>query len=370
MPFTLSPRKPSRPAQNQRGQRSALRDLQRTLEEEAQSQDEDVFREEVNSLPARNRRPAQAAAALEAEFAPAPKTPPAEIPAEAPVRRDFAAREAAAQPAAASRPQGSFRDFKNALRAYLTGLAPGRITATELRLRVGEEAMEAYQHGEVTLEQLQYRAVDPRGFIGYRFGEELLEVLGYYRPSTRALQERRELARARPEDAWAKVSNRWDGLFTGLNGAFSMKEFCSARVQEIAIGEAFAWHLQKIIGLLPEESGLGDIVGLSRDMDPPPRSRGIGRTTSEVTISGMLAAAQVYGPQAVADYVLGQVTAKDPIAQGVHRLMDEFAGFATPYDTIPCPSDNDVGRLINRVRSRADSMSSLTAPSSDLSWLR
>ena len=227
MPFTLSPRKPSRPAQRS-AQRSPLRDLQRSLAEEAQSQDDDVFREEVNSVAAKSRRPARAAAALEAEFAPTTRIPATHIPAEAPVQRDFAADETAPPraPAADARPQGSFRDFKNVLRAYLTGIAPGRVTATELRLRVGEEAIEAYQRSEISLEQLQYRAVDPRGFIGYRFGEELLEALGYYRPSTRALQERRELARARPEDAWAKVSNRWDGLFTGLNGAISMLARC------------------------------------------------------------------------------------------------------------------------------------------------
>ena len=80
MPFTLSPRKPSRPAQRS-AQRSPLRDLQRSLAEEAQSQDDDVFREEVNSVAAKSRRPARAAAALEAEFAPTTRIPATHIPA-------------------------------------------------------------------------------------------------------------------------------------------------------------------------------------------------------------------------------------------------------------------------------------------------
>ncbi|MEQ8346328.1 MAG: hypothetical protein RIB84_29555 [Sneathiellaceae bacterium] len=364
MPFTLTSRKQPRPAQNPRAQRSALRDLQRNLAEEADAHTDEAFRSELDKSAAakpqrRRAMPGVDLADPVTEDAPATAAP-------------RAARPADALPGAAEqiRPQGSFRDFKTALRSYLTGIEAGRVTATELAQRVGEDAVTAYQRSDLTLEHLQYRAVDPRGFVGYRFGEELLETLGYYRPSARALDDRRVAARSRSEAGQSNVTNRWDGQFTGLNGAFSLKDFATARVQEIAIGEAFAWHLQQIIGLLPEDSGLGDVVGVQREMGPPPRSRGIGRTTSEVTISGMLAAAQVYGAAAVADYVLGQVSAKDATAQGVHRLMDEFAGYATPYDTIPCPSDNDVGRLIKRVRTRADSMSSLSAPSSDLTWLR
>lgn len=269
-----------------------------------------------------------------------------------------------------ARPQGSFRDFKAALRTWLTGIAPGRNSAAELAAKVGEEAVAAYQRGELGLDQLQYRAIDGRGFVGYRFGEELLEALGYYRPSTRAVEERKALARLRPEERAARVSNRWDGQFTGLQGAFSLKDFATAGVQEIAIGEAFAWHLQRIISLLPDDLGLGDMVGRRIEMDPPPGSRGIGRTTVEVTVSGILAAAHVYGAQAVADYLLGAASPKDDMAQGVHRLMREFAGYATPYDTIPQPSDSDVGRLIERVRGHSRAPGSRHEPLDDPDWLR
>lgn len=333
MPFTLSPRKPSRRADPPRPQRGRLRaiDLDPVAEAEAEA-------------------PALRTAA------PPPR------PAPAPVTED----DDRAVPGD-DRPRGSFRDFKAALRVWLTGIAPGRTSAADLAQKVGEEAVAAYQRSALTLEQLQYRAVDARGFIGYRFGEELLETLGYYRPTPQALAQREALARMRPEESWSRVANRWDGHFTGLQGAFSLKDFATPGVQEIAIGEAFALHLQRIIGLLPGEMGLGDVVGIRRELDPPPRSRGIGRTGVDVAVSGILAAAQVYGPEPVANYLLGGASHKDEVAQGIHRLMSEFAGYATPYDTIPQPSDSDVGHLIARVRGGAQRRSN---PFDDPDWLR
>lgn len=261
-----------------------------------------------------------------------------------------AATRTDAVPGHGDRPRGSFRDFKTGLRVWLTGIAPGKLTATDLAQKVGEDAVAAYQRGELSLDQLQYRAIDARGFIGYRFGEEVLQILGYYRPTAQTVREWQDLSRLPPGARWSRIRNRWDGQFTGLQGAFSLKDFAAAGVQEIAIGEAFAWHLQQLIGLLPDEMGLGDMVGLRRDMDPPPGSRGASRSTCTVTISGILAAAQCYGATPVATYLLGPAAPRDPMAQSIHRMMSEFAGYATPYDTIPRPTDSDVGSLIDRVR--------------------
>lgn len=243
--------------------------------------------------------------------------------------------------------RGSFRDFRAALRIHLTGLSADALADEGLPQpilldKVGAVAAAAFHRGELGVEALQYHVRSPAGFGAYRLSETLLAELGYYRRPRR-----------RSPDPGAAGAPFAGGHFTGLRGIWSAEDLLPPAVQERLLLEAMAWNLRKIGSQLPPHLSLADLLGL-------PLSAGGGteggerllsaapRPASCLTLSGMLAAAQIHGAEAAAAALWRP--ADMPRDRMVRTAMRQFGGFATPFEAPLRPRQEEVEHLLAAVR--------------------
>ncbi|MEQ8346327.1 MAG: hypothetical protein RLO22_09470 [Sneathiellaceae bacterium] len=277
----------------------------------------------------------------------ADEAPPAD-PAPEDLRMVAAIRDWSALEARHDLPlRGSFADFLEAFRLTVTGISvrgakTRDLSYDDLSAVAGEDAAEAFLRGEIGLRELQYRARHRDGLGAYRLGEAQLQELGYYRrlPHPPASGE--------PYLPKPATETAWHGWFTGLRGIRSVEDLLQVDTQEHIVLEAFARHLRDIAGLLPSGTLLGDLVGrpIAGAEAAALPAHGPG---GHLTLSALLAAAQLHGPEALVDALLHP----ESLARG--RAMDHclrtFAGYATPFDGMPQPSSGDIDHVLSRVRS-------------------
>lgn len=258
--------------------------------------------------------------------------------------------------------RGSFADFLEAFRVQVTGISVHASQAREpshedLAAVAGGSAAAAFLRGEIGLRDLQYQARHRDGLGAYRLGEAQLEDLGYYRrlphpPTT-----------AGPARLSQQQEPIWHGRFIGRRGIRSLPDLLRVDVQERIVLEAFARHLHDIADLLPAGTMLADLVGRpiagSDDVAVPACEPG-----SRLTVSAMLAAAQLHGPAAMVDAVLHP----ESLTRGraMEQCLRRFAGFATPFDGMPRPSGPDIDHLMTRVRQAAAGLSAAKGGQSSL----
>lgn len=186
--------------------------------------------------------------------------------------------------------QGNFRDMLEALGERETGFTSG--------------------------DSRQYNFVNPQlYFLGkYQFAEILLIRLGYYR-STSYFGN-------------GANKNYWRGTWTGKNGINSKAEFLnSPEVQEKAIRQAFGVYWQDVNYLMNKrgksiESYLSQVKTFNEGGKPK---------TIKITLSGIIAAAHLKGPDKVVDLLVSGKVSQDPFGTSILAYLSEFGG----YETIP-----------------------------------
>ncbi|MEM7580074.1 MAG: hypothetical protein AAF316_09505 [Cyanobacteria bacterium P01_A01_bin.80] len=188
--------------------------------------------------------------------------------------------------------RGSFRDMLEALGERETGLASG--------------------------DSRQYKFVNPQlYFLGkYQFAEILLIRLGYYQ--------------AQVYFGNGADKNYWRGRWTGKNGINSKAEFLnSPEVQEQAIREAFGVYWQDINYLMNNrgqsiESYLSQVKTFNESGK---------RRTIKITLSGIIAAAHLKGPDKVVDLLVSGKVSQDPFGTSILEYLEKFGGYeTTPED--------------------------------------
>ncbi len=215
---------------------------------------------------------------------------------------------------------GSFTDFRDALRAFESGVdwdryQAGIITEWQIRGWVGDATWEAWEAGEISWTDMQYRSMNSLGFVGYQFGEALLIDLGYYQ-----------------DDVYygnGAASNTWDGTWTGKNGATSLEAFMTAAVQEPAILDAFGYNLSVIeTGLAQQGKSLDDFLGTNGSY-----TSGGQTVTVELTLTGILAAAHLRGAWGTLSLLLSGAVSTDENGTSILQYVAQFGGYDSPTVT-------------------------------------
>lgn len=188
--------------------------------------------------------------------------------------------------------RGNFNDMLEALGERETGLASG--------------------------DSRQYKFVNPQlYFLGkYQFAEILLIRLGYYKATSYFGN--------------GANKNYWKGRWTGKNGINSKTEFLnSPEVQEQAIREAFGVYWQDINNLMNKRGkSIESYLSQVKTFDESGKSR-----TIKITLSGIIAAAHLKGPDKVVDLLVSGRVSQDPFGTSILEYLSEFGGYqVTPQD--------------------------------------
>lgn len=180
------------------------------------------------------------------------------------------------------------------------------------------EALGERETGFISGDSKQYNFVNPQlYFLGkYQFVEILLIRLGYYK--------------AKVYFGNGANKNYWRGTWTGKNGINSKAEFLnSPEIQEIAIREAFGVYWQDINYLIKKrgksiESYLSQVKTFNESGKP---------RTVKVTLSGIIAAAHLKGPDKVVDLLVSGKVSQDPFGTSILAYLEEFGSYEiTPKD--------------------------------------
>ncbi|MBV6624919.1 MAG: hypothetical protein KI793_18660 [Rivularia sp. (in: Bacteria)] len=164
----------------------------------------------------------------------------------------------------------------------------------------------------------QYTFVNPQlYFLGkYQFAEILLIRLGYYK--------------AQVYFGNGAKKNYWRGTWTGKDGINSKAEFLnSPEVQEKAIREAFGVYWQDINYLMNKkgksiESYLSQVKTFNESGKPK---------TIKITLSGIIAAAHLKGPDKVVDLLVSGKVSQDSFGTSILSYLSEFGDYeTTPED--------------------------------------
>lgn len=221
-------------------------------------------------------------------------------------------------------PAGTYRDFRDALRAFESGwdrqrYAAGNIVDAQLDQWAGGPVTAFYPAydswsdlSDAEWTAMSYRSTNSLGFVGYQFGEPLLIDLGYY-----------------DDDVFygaGAATNTWDGAWTGKNGVDSLDEFKTEAAQEVAIQEAFGYNLKIIAdGLAASGRSLADYLGTSMSFQQDGRSVSV-----EITLTGILAAAHLRGAYGLLNLLQNGSVSTDEFGTSILQYMQQFGGYDAP----------------------------------------
>lgn len=220
---------------------------------------------------------------------------------------------------------GTFTDFLDALRAFESGVdydryLSGQITEWQIRSWVGDANWNAWQAGQLSWRDMQYTSVNSLGFVGYQFGEALLDDLGYYQGNT---------------------GNLWTGHFTGKNGVDSFATL-KTDIQEAIILDAFGYNLNVIeSGLEAKGTNLDALIGSQRTyVDTNGQS-----VTVTLTLTGILAAAHLRGAWGTLDLLNNGSASADEYGTSILKYIQQFGAYDTPSYSVLI-SAHQVGKTL------------------------
>lgn len=213
--------------------------------------------------------------------------------------------------------RGSFDDFLDSMRAFESGVdydrfKSGQISEAQIRQWVGENNWQAYQSGDLTWEQMQYKSMNSLGFVGYQFGEALLIDLGYYK-----------------DDVYygnGAATNTWDGTFTGKNGIHSLDDL-KTDLQEHVIRDAFGYNLNVIkAGLAASGKSLDDFIG----QDFTYQDTNGAQVTVTLSMTGILAASHLRGAWGTLALLQNGSSSADENGTSILKYIQQFGGYDAP----------------------------------------
>ena len=191
----------------------------------------------------------------------------------------------------ASKRKGSFQDMLNALGERETG-------------RTSTAA---------------YTFVNPQlYFLGkYQFAEVLLRRLGYYK--------------AQVYYGNGADKNYWRGAWTNKRGINSKNKFLnSPNVQEAAIKEAFAVYWQDVNSLLKQRG-----KSINQYLNKPIKFKdGNKSKTITITLSGLLAATHLRGPDNMVNLLVQGKVSRDEFGTSILDYLEMFSGYDTTLKDI------------------------------------
>ncbi|MCJ8281859.1 MAG: hypothetical protein MJK14_18885 [Rivularia sp. ALOHA_DT_140] len=174
------------------------------------------------------------------------------------------------------------------------------------------EALGERETGLSSGDSKQYKFVNPQlYFLGkYQFAEILLIRLGYYKATSYFGN--------------GADKNYWRGSWTGKNGINSKAEFLkSPEIQEKAIREAFGVYWQDINYLMNKKGkSINSYLSRTKTFNHNRQSR-----TITITLSGIIAAAHLKGPDKVVDFFINGKASQDHFGTSIVTYLEEFGGY-------------------------------------------
>lgn len=160
----------------------------------------------------------------------------------------------------------------------------------------------------------QYTFVNPQLiFLGkYQFAEVLLIRLGYYK--------------AQVYYGNGADKNYWRGTWTNKRGINSKAKLLNTpAVQEAAIREAFAVYYQDINYLLKQRrKSINDYLGKRQKFSDGGKSK-----TITITLSGLMAAAHLRGPDNVVNLLIQGKVSRDEFGTSILEYLENYGGYDT-----------------------------------------
>lgn len=244
-------------------------------------------------------------------------------------------------------------NFDQLAMAYAAVEAPGRIardaatgTRVEERITVREyfsrlDVLHLFDDGRpLSIKNMQYHSTNALGFIGYQFGEAVLISSEYYEPARVEvlLNGKREWVESYyvggiPDKVWARGVrqvlhrpegqdamilatdvNLWKGKFTGKNGVSTLDDLKSGEKQDAIMSDILLMNEATLLSLLRHPSMLVS----------PERVPG---GHSEITLSGILAAAHLCGAWGVAKFLNSGVVSADEFGTSILLYLQKFSGY-------------------------------------------
>ena len=194
-----------------------------------------------------------------------------------------------------------------------------------------------------SFQALAYQAINPWGFVGYQFGEELMMTLGYYKPKRVAVAGE---STARPqhysylanEQLWSKGTtrrlhqgpygplrvthvNEWQGVFMGKEGVTDFSTLTTPSAQNAILKSSQQFHL----AVLLEHFGLSKLQSMIQ-------------ATPLLSWSGVLAAAHLCGTEGIKRYLEHKHATVDELGTSLDFYLSKFHSL-----------DCDISQLINEL---------------------
>lgn len=195
-----------------------------------------------------------------------------------------------------------------------------------------------------SLTRMQYRSMNPWGFVGYQLGEAALMEAGFYRAAVAPVDELPKYYAMILPDAtwragctetllqlpdgdrsvWATDVNTWRGVFTGKAGIHSLEDLMQPARQERVIRALMRRNIETIA------------LNIHGTAQPPQefwqQQREVqladGKRSVPISLSGVLAAAHLCGAQATARFLKSGAMAADEQGTTIVDYLERFAGMS------------------------------------------
>lgn len=200
-----------------------------------------------------------------------------------------------------------------------------------------------------SLRRMQYRSINPWGYIGYQVGEALLIEVGYYTPKNSSIivegevrnlpsfycgsvpetewaNGKSEHAFYRPEsDGWVIGTdvNQWQGTLTGKGDIFRLDDLFDPRKQDRMMVDILRFNYRKLEALL--HAG-GKSINECLSMEWNVNDEG-GNERVRCTVSGLLACCHLNGVTATVELLSSSVVHRDQLGTPSLRYMRMFGGY-------------------------------------------
>jgi len=233
-------------------------------------------------------------------------------------------------------------------RNYETGeIYKDTVTVKEYFDKLG--VLTEYNKNDIScLKKMQYRVINPWGFIGYQLGESILMTLGYYTPERvhtkangKSIIVDRYYAKILNNNIWKHKKkeqlikyncnegyvlstdiNRWKGNFTGKNNISNINDLFNSRNQDKVMLDIMLYNLNSIKKLLKENrTGFDIIKNILLILNKS-------NFTTYFSLSSIFAAAHLCGSTGTANYLIKKLISKDETGTTITQYINNFSDYS------------------------------------------
>jgi hypothetical protein len=199
------------------------------------------------------------------------------------------------------------------------------------------------------LNTMQYKVINPWGFIGYQIGEAILISTGYYKPKLVGIDDQSELfekyylylsndliwRNGNKETIYTIPNtqkkiivtdvNRWEGSFTGKNGVNSVDDLMDCNKQDIIFVDILRYNYIILeYEFLKRDIKIIDLINKSKvfytnfDKD---------ELKINLTLSGILSTAHFSGAYGVLNLLIDGKSNLDEFGTSSIKYLEKFSGY-------------------------------------------